>query len=129
MAIATPFFNLVQTFNFLIMNVIQKKFRPSIANCILRSDETPVQGGLSYTPADMREMMKKGYPVAPQSLSDDFFQDTDNKAGNNFDVEIWEKRGVSINDAWEHQQDARKKIRDIHASGAFELVNTDPQND
>lgn len=111
------------------MNVIQKKFRPSIANCILRSDETPVQGGLSYTPADMREMMKKGYPVAPQSLSDDFFQDTDNKAGNNFDVEIWEKRGVSINDAWEHQQDARKKIRDIHASGAFELVNTDPQND
>lgn len=82
----------------------------------------PVKGGLSYTPSDMREMTKKGYPVAPQSLDDSYFQDTDNRPGNNFDVDVWERRSVSINDAWESQQDSKKKIRDAHKDGVFERV-------
>lgn len=104
------------------MNIYQKKFRPSISHCILASNETPVQGGLSYTPSDMREMQKKGYPVAPQSLSEDYFRDTDNRTINDFTIDITEMRGTSINQVWETQQDARKKIREAYKCGAFEAV-------
>lgn len=107
------------------MNSIQSGFRSSVCRCVRQLDEEPVQNGLSYTPAQMRDMTQKGYPVAPPALSEDFFQDSDNRAGNNFDIDIWERRGVSINDVWETQQDSRSKIKKVHSQGVFETVKND----
>lgn len=104
------------------MNKIQQKFRTTLAHCILSSNEEPVKNGLTYTPSDMRTMLKKGYPVAPQNLDDNFFSDTDYRPANDFSVELWQTRNCSINDAWELQQDSKKKIRQAHTEGAFQTV-------
>lgn len=106
------------------MNIIQKQFKTSVCHATLQDDEQQVQSGLAYTPSDMRNMIKKGYPVAPQNLSDDFFSDTDFRPANNFEVDVFERRSVSINDVWETQQDSRKKVKQAHQQGLFESVNT-----
>lgn len=110
------------TLNFLNMNIIQQKFRTTLAHCTLLSTEDSVKNNLSYTPSDMRSLVKKGYPVAPQNLDENFFTDTDHRAVNDYSVDLWEKRGTSINDVWELQQDSKKKIRTAHFEGAFQPV-------
>lgn len=103
------------------MNILQSSFMPSLAHCTLHSNESPVQSGLSYTPSDMKELTKKGYPVSPQSLNENLFIDSDFKPSNDFSVDLQYQRSANINDAWELSKDIKKKFRIAHKEGAFDV--------
>lgn len=107
------------------MNIIQRSFMPTLAHCKLHRDESPVQSGLSYTPSDMKELTKKGYPVSPQSLNENLFIDSDFKPSNDFSVDLQYQRSANINDAWELSKDIKKKFRIARKEGAFDVSQSD----
>lgn len=75
------------------------------------SNKTDVRPGLSYTPAQMAEMVSRGIPVS-NFTSEQFDDGTSSRQFE--DLLLENTRGVDINDAWNAQQDARKKFRAAH---------------
>lgn len=67
--------------------------------------------GLAVTPADMHRMVDRGIPVSPSNDAL-FFDGTPNVT---FDLPIEDARGVDVNDIWNAQQDARRKIKNANS--------------
>lgn len=79
--------------------------RPTI--CKRKEGEEIVQDGLSLTPAQMDDMVRRGVTVSTQSLGAQFFDDS---PGNSFDVPLIYTRGVDMAEAYETSLDSRRKI-------------------
>lgn len=79
------------------------------ASCGLNSEESPVQGGLAMTPAQMFALAAQGTPVTPQNLGN-VYTDGSNKV--TFDVPIDQRRGIDVGDIWEAAQKSKGKIKD-----------------
>lgn len=69
--------------------------------------EEIVQDGLSLTPAQMDEMVRKGVAVSTQSLGVQYYDDSPN---NSYDVPVIYQRGVDMAEAYESSIDSRKKV-------------------
>lgn len=67
--------------------------------------DNPVQHGLAYTPAKMKELSDKGIPVSTMTVDDMFF---DGDFNTDFNVPIEEQRGLDMSEAWEAEQDAKQ---------------------
>lgn len=75
--------------------------------------ETKVQSGLSLTPAEILDLTLKGKVVNPPVVDESMFIDSDGSGANDFRVSPMYKRSMTMSEAWEIQQSARKKIRDF----------------
>lgn len=69
--------------------------------------ETPVQGGLSYTPAQMMKLVQNGIPVnAPNAQ----LVESQGVPNPSWDIPLERKRGVDIADIWQKEKATRLKI-------------------
>lgn len=71
-------------------------------------DDIEVQDGLAMTPAMVEQMTAAGVPLS-QPLAMGFF---DGYKTLDFDPGVLGRRGTDIIDAWNAEQDSRKKMRD-----------------
>lgn len=88
-------------------------YRPCVVT--VKGDEERVQSGLALTPAQVAEMTAAGVPIS-NPLAMQFF---DGYRTLDFDPGLLNRRGTDINDVWEHQMSARKKLKeaaDKHSS-------------
>lgn len=79
-----------------------------VATCYQEDGKPKTRSGLSYTPAEMNEMMQKGIPVTNKNLENKFFDGDTNPEWN---IDLMRQRGVDIADVWEAEQLAREKVR------------------
>lgn len=95
------------------MNYKRKNYHRScttrVATCYQEDGKPKTRSGLSYTPAQMNEMMQKGIPVTNKNLENKFFDGETNPSWN---IDILRQKGVDIADVWEADQAARQKLRD-----------------
>ena len=68
----------------------------------------PVPDGLTLTPSQMDIMRKQGRPVSTMQLPEDMFFDGATKPTG---ITIENARGIDVNDVWQAQQAAKKKIK------------------
>nr|QPB07437.1 MAG: hypothetical protein [Microvirus sp.] len=66
---------------------------------------------LAVTPSDMHRMVERGIPVSPSNDAM-FFDGTPNVT---FELPLEDARGVDVNDIWNAQQDARRKIKNANS--------------
>lgn len=85
-----------------------KSNRTRVATCYQEDGKPKTRSGLSYTPAQMNEMMHKGIPVTNKNLENKFFDGETNPSWN---VDLMRERGVDIADIWEAEQAAKEKLR------------------
>lgn len=85
-----------------------KSSATSVATCYQEDGKPKTRSGLSYTPAEMNEMMQKGIPVTNKNLENKFFDGDTNPEWN---IDLMRQRGVDIADVWEAEQAARDKVR------------------
>lgn len=71
---------------------------------------SPTKQGLSYTPAELMDLSRKGIPVTAVS-SESYF---DGEANPSFDLPVDMCRGVDIVDCWVAQSDSRSKLSRAH---------------
>lgn len=67
--------------------------------------------GLSYTPAEMYDLSKKGIPISSQSVNEDFY-DGDSTAL--MYLEPARRRGFDIIDAWNLEKTTKSKLMSAH---------------
>lgn len=68
--------------------------------------EKDVLNDLSYTPAEMATMSQRGASISLDTLSSQASYDTD----MSFNIPFELIRGVDVNDAWEMQRNASKRV-------------------
>lgn len=81
----------------------------------------PVQDGLTLTPSQMDTMRKQGRPVSTMQLPEDMFFDGATKPTG---ITIENARGIDVNDVWQAQQTAKKKIKKF--SDGYKSKQNDP---
>lgn len=85
-----------------------KPWHPSTAKRV--GDDPIVKNGLSISPAEMDELMKKGMPVAAQMNA--MFND-DKISNNDFDVPLEHMRGIDIAEINNTVLDIREKAKSV----------------
>lgn len=68
---------------------------------------THVQSNLAISPSTMLEMSQAGIPISAQMQDSNFY---DGDSSPSVSLDPLDARGIDINDAWNMQKDARKKI-------------------
>ena len=83
---------------------------------VITNSDSPVQSGLSLTPAEMWHMAEQGKPITSGMLSDDYFDDGLPSKDLKFDdgVPLERKRGIDVADVWQQSMSAKKKIKKGH---------------
>lgn len=75
-----------------------------------------VEDGLTYSVADMVDLVNKGLPVNAVNVNSMALQSGQGVPNPTWDVDPTQVRGYDIADAWETQQLARNKLADFYKS-------------
>lgn len=87
-----------------------------IRTCTIKN-KTSVQSGLALSPADIERLTANGQSAALGSLeSNSYYDNLPHGAEPAFE----NRRGVSINDIWNHSKDAQRKISAARTQHAIE---------
>lgn len=95
-----------------------------LSNCKRKYYETPVQNGLTVTPAQMAELSAQGIPIGTQQLQGIYEDKVD---GRSYDVSPENLRGVDMNDLWNMRQDTKNKLRNLKKRVDAGEINVEPQ--
>lgn len=89
-----------------------KKRTSSFKVCNFKREkgDIPVYNALTTTPAEMYNSMINGEPIASYLAPNEFFDD--GTSASTFEVPLFSRRGVDIEDVWNEEIDAKKKTRD-----------------
>lgn len=93
---------------------LKKRKDGTIVSWSFSSSDEPFErtvNNLAVTPSDMHRMVERGIPVSPTNDAM-FFDGTPNVT---FELPLEDARGVDVNDIWNAQQDARRKIKNANS--------------
>lgn len=82
----------------------------------VKETDIVVEDGLTYSVADMVELVNKGLPVNAVNVNSMALQSGQGVPNPTWDVDPSQVRGYDIADAWEIQQLARNKLADFYKS-------------
>lgn len=71
-------------------------------------DDIEVNGTLAITPAKMQKLSEQGIPISSQVINQVYFDGENNPS---WDVPMDRKRGIDINDMWQHEQNVKTKLK------------------
>lgn len=93
----------------------------------LLDHESPVQSGLSLTPAQVFDLALSGRPVNPPVVDEALFIDSDNTPDYDYSVGAEYQRSVTMSQAWEMEHDSKTKIRKAEKLALKNLASTKGQ--
>lgn len=88
----------------------------SIVDYPVRDSDIVVEDGLTYSVADMVNLVNQGLPVNAVNAQSMILQAGQGVLNPTWDVDPTSLRGFDIADAWELQQLARNKLADFYKS-------------
>lgn len=87
-----------------------------VVNYPVTESDIVVEDGLTYSVADMVDLVNKGLPVNAVNVNSMALQSGQGVPNPTWDVDPTQVRGYDIADAWETQQLARNKLADFYKS-------------
>lgn len=99
--------------------------RLPITEYSVSEDDVKVIDGLSYSVAQMFDLVKQGLPVNSVNVQSMMLQPSQGVANPTWDVAPEQIRGFDIADAWELQQLARNKIAGVYKKSKESLPKSE----
>lgn len=81
-----------------------------VCNFKRNSGDIPVYNSLTSTPAEMYNAMQRGEPIASFLAPNEYFDE--GTSDSTFDVPLFQRRGLDIEDIWNEEINAKRKTRE-----------------
>lgn len=83
------------------------------AKCVRKEYEPEVNGHLAYSLSEINHMVQQGKPISLSNAENMYY---DGSEQCTFDLPLDQRRGVDINDMWQHSKDVKKTMSKLGVS-------------